>query len=70
MQIKNDKYYSHRKGRKIHVVGKVTTDTWGKMWVIEEKDNTGASISCVELKDSDLADDNWIEIGRGEWLDT
>jgi len=67
MIIEKDKYYRHIKGRKIHVAGEVETITWGKMWVIEERDATGAGISCVEIKDSDLPDSTWIEIGAVEW---
>lgn len=67
MKLKLGNYYVHHAGRKIHVVGEVTTDAWGEMWVVEDKDHTGSGMSCVEKKDSDLPDENWIEIGSVEW---
>lgn len=67
MKLEKDKCYIHKGGRKIQVVGEVMTDTWGEMWVIEESDKTGRSISCVEKTKSDIPDENWIEIGKPEW---
>jgi len=61
------KYYIHRGGRKISIVGEVKTDRWDKMLVVEETDRTGHAISCIEKGSEDTAD-NWIEISRSEWL--
>jgi len=60
-------FYRHNKGRCIAIVGGVETYKWGEMLVIEETDKSGHSISCVE-KDAAGINDNWLEIGRAEWL--
>lgn len=61
------KFYIHEKGRQIAVVGEVMSYKWGKMLIIEEADKTGHSISCSEVG-QEANDNNWVEIGRGEWL--
>jgi hypothetical protein len=68
MNMEAGKFYMHEKGRKIAVIGQVESFKWGPMLVVEETDDTGHSISCVETKDSDLNDNNWVEIGRDEWM--
>ncbi len=59
-------FYTHDRGRQIAVLAEVMTYKWGKMLVIEEADKTGHSISCAEI--SEANDNNWMEIGRDEWL--
>jgi len=61
------KFYSHEAGRQIAILGEVESYRWGKMLVIEEADKTGHSISCSEVG-QEANDNNWVEIGRGEWL--
>lgn len=68
MKIELGKHYLHHGGRKIRIAGEVVTIAWGDMWVVEERDSTGAGISCVEKSNGDLPDGNWVEIGEAEWL--
>lgn len=67
MKFEVGRFYSHKAGRQIAVVGEAETFKWGKMLVIEEADKTGHSISCAEIG-QEANDKNWIEIGREEWL--
>jgi hypothetical protein len=60
------KFYQHRKGRYIAPLGIVKTYKWGEQLVVEETDKTGHSISCVGIGAE--CNENWIEIGRDEWL--
>lgn len=66
MKLKLGKAYQHEAGRRIHVIGEVTTQAWGQMFVIEEKDHTGSGISCI-AKNDEFIDDNWTETGIEEW---
>ncbi|NCC59143.1 MAG: hypothetical protein EOM17_16250 [Synergistales bacterium] len=66
MKLEPGKFYKHESGRSIAVVGEVTTWKWGPMLVIEETDDTGHSISCVEADSADTKG-QWIEIGVEEW---
>jgi len=59
-------FYSHEAGRQIAVLAEVKTYKWGRMLVIEEADRTGHSISCAEIAEAN--DNNWVEIGKAEWL--
>jgi hypothetical protein len=65
MKLEIGKYYVHEGGRYIAVVGEVITYRWGKMFVIEEADVTGYSVSCTEATE---LNENWTEIGKDEWL--
>jgi hypothetical protein len=67
MQLEIGHFYAHEGGRKIAVVGEVSTYKWNRMLVIEEADDTGHSISCTEA--TDIPDSRWVEIGKEEWLD-
>jgi len=67
MKFEFGKYYRHYGGRYISIVGEVATTQWGKMFVIEETDKTGHSISCADV-DSEAEDGNWVEVGETEWL--
>jgi hypothetical protein len=67
MKFEVGKYYKHHKGRSIHIAGQVKTFKWGDLYVVEETDPTGHAISCIE-KDSEDKHDNWIEIGKEEFL--
>ena len=60
------RFYAHEAGRQIAVLAEVSTYKWGKMLVIEEADKTGHSISCAEIAEAN--GNNWVEIGRAEWL--
>lgn len=62
-----NRYYAHEAGRQIAVLAEVITYKWGKMFVIEEADKTGHSISCVEVGE-EANDHNWCEIGREEFM--
>jgi len=68
MKFNTGKFYKHRAGRCIAIVGEVKTYAWGEMLVVEETDKTGHSISCIDKESKDTAD-SWIEIGYEEWLD-
>ena len=67
MIFESSKFYMHEAGRQIAILGEVESYRWGKMLVIEEADKTGHSISCSEVG-QEANDNNWVEIGRGEWL--
>jgi len=53
--------------RKIAVLGPVETYRWGKMFVIEEADQSGHAVSCAEIN-QEFQDETWIEIGHDEWM--
>lgn len=67
MIISVGKFYMHENGRQIAVIAEVGSYRWGRMYVIEEADKTGHSISCVEV-DQELSGGTWVEIGKPEWL--
>lgn len=60
------KFYKHKAGRAIAVVGEVKTSKWGTMVVIEETDPTGHSMSVIE-KDSKDTLCEWSEISNEQW---
>jgi len=70
MKFEIGKFYAHEAGRQIAILGEVTSYRWGKMFVIEEADKSGHSISCAEVpKDFLNANDaEWVEIGKDEWM--
>ena len=68
MHFEVNKFYNHEAGRRIAVVGEVNTYKWGKMLVIEEVDDTGHGISCVEAGE-DVSESLWVEIAKHEWLE-
>lgn len=67
MKFEVGRYYKHANGRAIAVVGEVETWKWSTMLVIEETDETGHGISCVEKDQAEDTHDRWIEIGVEEW---
>jgi hypothetical protein len=67
MEFEPGKFYMHDKGRKVAILGKVSSYRWGDMLVVEEVDRTGHSISCSEIG-QEANDNNWIEIGEQEFL--
>ena len=69
MKFEPRKFYKHEHGRAIAVLGTVLTHKWGPLFVIEETDSTGYSISCVEADSEDLHE-RWVEIGKQEFIRT
>ena len=67
MDFKQGKFYRHNKGRYIAILSEVKTYKWGKQFIIEEVDETGHAISCMDIDSEDTAG-NWIEIGCDEFL--
>ncbi|MDZ4340931.1 MAG: hypothetical protein U1E51_00655 [Candidatus Binatia bacterium] len=67
MKFEVGHFYMHEAGRQIAVIAEVESYKWAKMFVIEEADSTGHSISCAEVN-QEANDHNWVEIGREEWL--
>ena len=59
------KFYQHAGGRYIAIVGEVNTTKWQKMFVVEEVDKTGHSISCVAVGEE--RNENWAEVSEAEW---
>ena len=67
MRFEKGKYYRHYGGRYISIVGEVETTRWGHVFVVEEADKTGHSISCAEIN-SEAEAENWVEISEIKWL--
>jgi hypothetical protein len=67
MKLEPGKFYKHNSGRSIAVLGDVETWKWGPMLVIEETDETGHSISCVEKDQAEDKHEKWTEIGLEEF---
>lgn len=61
------RFYQHSAGRYIAIIAEVETYKWGRMFVVEETDKTGHSISCIQVGSEDTAD-NWIEVSKGEFM--
>ena len=68
MKFEPEKFYCHDSGRAIAVLGTVQTYRWGLSLIIEETDNSGHSISCVEADNAIDEHHRWTEIGKDEWM--
>ena len=68
MKLEPGKYYHHSEGRSIYIAGTVQTYRWGLSLIIEETDNSGHSISCVEADNAIDEHHRWTEIGKDEWM--
>jgi len=73
MKFEIGHFYQHESGRSIAVLSEVETYAWGRMFVIEEADESGGHfVSAMHLPapgDEELVEGKqWIEIGKTEWL--
>ena len=63
------KFYFNSKGKRyLYVCGVLNTYRWGPVMLCEESDSTGAAPSIVEARTMPPLTDDWIEVGKKEFL--
>ena len=64
MKFELNKYYQHKMGRTIAILGILSTHAWGDQFIIEETDPTGQGISSVSPNEDHV---DWVEVSKSDW---